>query len=43
LFGTIKNLSGVQYAVPASGEHLQDTIPQNGREFRVGLKLKLPL
>jgi iron complex outermembrane receptor protein len=43
LFGTVRNLTGIHYAVPASGEHLQDTIPQNGREFRVGLKLKLPL
>jgi outer membrane receptor for ferrienterochelin and colicins len=41
--GTIRNLFNVEYAVPASQEHVQDTIPQNGRTFRVGLRVKLPL
>jgi iron complex outermembrane receptor protein len=43
LFGTVRNLFDVEYAVPASQEHVQDTIPQNGRTFRVGLRVKLPL
>ena len=43
LFGTVRNLFDVDYAVPASSEHVQDTIPQNGRTFRVGLRVKLPL
>jgi iron complex outermembrane receptor protein len=43
LVGTIRNLFNVEYAVPASQEHVQDTIPQNGRTFRVGLRVKLPL
>ena len=43
LVGSVRNLFGLDYAVPASDEHLQDTIPQNGRTFRIGLRLKLPL
>jgi iron complex outermembrane receptor protein len=43
LVGTVRNLFNVEYAVPASQEHVQDTIPQNGRTFRVGLRVKLPL
>ncbi len=43
LFGSVRNLFGLDYAVPASSEHVQDSIPQNGRTFRVGLKLRLPL
>ena len=43
VFGTIRNLFDLDYAVPASQEHVQDTIPQNGRTFRVGLRVKLPL
>ena len=43
IFGTVRNLFDVDYAVPASDGHLQDTIPQNGRTFRVGLRVKLPL
>ncbi len=43
LFGTVRNLFDVDYAVPASSEHVQDTIPQNGRTFRVGLRVRLPL
>jgi outer membrane receptor protein involved in Fe transport len=42
LVGTVRNLFDLTYAVPASDEHLQDTIPQNGRTFRVGLRVKLP-
>jgi iron complex outermembrane receptor protein len=41
LFGGARNLFDVQYADPASDQHLQDVIPQNGRTFRVGLRWKL--
>jgi iron complex outermembrane receptor protein len=43
LVGSVRNLFGLDYAVPASSEHVQDSIPQNGRTFRVGLRLRLPL
>ena len=35
---TVRNLFGQRYADPASDEHLQDTIPQDGRTFRVGVQ-----
>jgi iron complex outermembrane receptor protein len=38
LVGTIRNLFDEQYADPASDQHRQDSIPQNGRTFRVGLR-----
>lgn len=41
LVGTVRNLFDVEYAVPASDSYLQDSIPQNGRTFRVGLRVKL--
>lgn len=34
---SLYNLFDVDYAYPAFGEHLQDTIEQDGRTFRVGL------
>jgi iron complex outermembrane receptor protein len=40
LAGTVSNLFGEQYADPASDQHLQDSIPQNGRTFRIGLRWK---
>ncbi|HKB09133.1 MAG TPA: TonB-dependent receptor [Vicinamibacterales bacterium] len=40
LVGTVRNLFDAQYSDPASDAHLQDTIPQNGRTFRAGLRLK---
>jgi iron complex outermembrane receptor protein len=43
IVGTVRNLFDLHYAVPASDEHLQDSIPQDGRTFRVGLRVKLPL
>jgi iron complex outermembrane receptor protein len=43
LIGTVRNLFNLDYAVPASNDHVQDVIPQNGRTFRVGLRVKLPL
>jgi outer membrane receptor for ferrienterochelin and colicins len=39
--GTVRNLFDVDYAIPASNSHLQDSIPQNGRTFRVGLRVKI--
>jgi iron complex outermembrane receptor protein len=41
LVGTVRNLFGEQYADPGSSAHLQDSLPQNGRTFRVGLRWKL--
>jgi outer membrane receptor protein involved in Fe transport len=41
LFGTLRNIFDVQYADPASDSHRQDSIPQNGRTVRVGLRWKL--
>ena len=36
--GTVRNLFDVDYSDPASSQHLQDTIPQNGRTARIGLR-----
>jgi outer membrane receptor for ferrienterochelin and colicins len=41
LFGTVRNLFNEQYADPAAGQNLQDSLPQNGRTVRIGLRLKL--
>lgn len=41
LFGTVRNLFNEQYSDPASGQNVQDTLPQNGRTVRIGLRLKL--
>jgi outer membrane receptor protein involved in Fe transport len=41
LNGTVRNLFDVQYADPASGQHRQDVIPQNGRTARLGLRWSL--
>ena len=41
VLATVRNVFDLNYAVPASDEHLQDVIPQNGRTFRVGLRMKL--
>ena len=41
LTGAVRNLFDVDYAVPGGSQHLQDTIPQNGRTFRVGLQVKI--
>jgi iron complex outermembrane receptor protein len=38
--GSIYNLPGIDYADPGSGEHLQDTIPQNDRNYRVVLRYR---
>jgi len=39
--GTVRNLFDVDYAVPGGSQHLQDSIPQNGRTFRVGLRVTI--
>ena len=36
--GTVRNLFDVEYADPASSQHVQDVIPQNGRTARIGLR-----
>jgi iron complex outermembrane receptor protein len=36
-----RNLFNVQYADPASDQHRQDDIPQNGRTFRIGVRWTL--
>ncbi len=41
LFGGLRNLFDVDYADPASSQHLQDAIPQNGRTARIGLRWTL--
>lgn len=41
LVGTVRNLFNAQYADPGSSANLQDSIPQNGRTFRLGLRWKL--
>ncbi|MFN2444596.1 MAG: TonB-dependent receptor plug domain-containing protein [Vicinamibacterales bacterium] len=41
LVGGIRNLFNQQYADPASDQHVQDSIPQNGRTFRVGVRWNL--
>jgi outer membrane receptor protein involved in Fe transport len=41
LVGTVRNLFDAEYAIPASDSHVQDSIPQNGRTLRVGLRFNL--
>jgi hypothetical protein len=41
IVGTLRHLFDVQYADPASDSHRQDSIPQNGRTLRIGLRWKL--
>jgi iron complex outermembrane receptor protein len=36
-----RNLFDVQYSDPASSQHRQDDIPQNGRTFRIGVRWTL--
>ncbi len=40
--GNISNLFNHEYGDPASDQHRQDTIPQNGRTFRIGVRWTLP-
>jgi outer membrane receptor protein involved in Fe transport len=39
--GGLRNLFNAQYADPASDQLQQDSIPQNGRTARIGLRWKL--
>jgi iron complex outermembrane receptor protein len=41
LFGTIRNLFDRSFSDPASEEHWTDSIPQNGRTARIGLRWHL--
>jgi outer membrane receptor protein involved in Fe transport len=41
LFGTLQNVFDDRYADPASGGLVQDTVPQNGRTARIGLRWNL--
>ena len=41
LFGAVRNIFDAQYADPASNGHRQDSIPQNGRTARIGLRWKV--
>jgi len=41
LFGGANNVLDAQYADPASSEHTQDAIPQNGRRARLGIRWQL--
>jgi iron complex outermembrane receptor protein len=41
LVGSIRNMFDVQYADPASENHRQDSIPQDGRTMRIGLRWTL--
>jgi iron complex outermembrane receptor protein len=41
LFGGVRNIFDADYADPASSLHRQDTIPQNGRTARIGLRWNL--
>jgi outer membrane receptor for ferrienterochelin and colicins len=38
IVGTVRNLFDIAYSDPASSSHRQDTIPQNGRTARIGLR-----
>jgi outer membrane receptor for ferrienterochelin and colicins len=42
LSATARNLFDERYADPGSDQHLQDSIPQNGRTFRIGITFKIP-
>ena len=41
LFGSVRNIFDAEYADPVPIQHRQDTIPQNGRTARIGLRWKL--
>ncbi len=41
LFGSVRNIFDAEYADPASSQHRQDSIPQNGRTARIGLRWKI--
>lgn len=41
LFGGVRNVFDAQYSDPTSNSHRQDSIPQNGRTARIGLRWKV--
>lgn len=41
LFGGVRNIFDDRYADPASSQHMQDSIPQNGRTAQIGLRWTL--
>lgn len=41
IVGSVRNLFDIVYSDPASSQHLQDVIPQNGRTARIGLRWKV--
>jgi outer membrane receptor protein involved in Fe transport len=41
IVGGVHNLFNVQYADPASDQHREDSIPQNGRTLEIGVRWKL--
>jgi outer membrane receptor protein involved in Fe transport len=41
LYGGLRNVFDSHYADPASSQHRQETIPQNGRTAWIGLRLRL--
>jgi outer membrane receptor for ferrienterochelin and colicins len=41
LYGSVRNIFDAQYSDPVSTQHLQDSILQNGRTARIGLRWKL--
>jgi iron complex outermembrane receptor protein len=41
IFGSLRNVFDAQYEDPASSEHRQDAIPQNGRTARIGVRWRL--
>jgi outer membrane receptor for ferrienterochelin and colicins len=41
LYGSVRNIFDAQYSDPVSAQHLQDSILQNGRTARIGLRWKL--
>lgn len=41
LVGSVLNIFDDEYLDPASSQHRQDAIPQNGRTARIGIRLKI--
>jgi outer membrane receptor for ferrienterochelin and colicins len=41
LFGSVRNIFDTRYSDPVSSQHRQDSIVQNGRTARIGLRWRL--
>ena len=41
LFGSVRNIFDARYSDPVSNQHRQDSISQNGRSARIGLRWRL--